>query len=159
VRRGLPEGPSRLKRPYLHGYVHVLTSVTGGIGIYNLVELVADPAADLQLRIRPNTEPVNYKLGFAVQSLLVSLACFLLAASEVLTILVRPLLPFVQKDISRSTVHVIVAGLALGFCGGVGLWTAILEFGFAVVCYLTATVDAWNRIETDSGDLSDPTSE
>jgi hypothetical protein len=77
----------------------------------------------------------------------------------VATILVRPLLRFVQKDISRCAVHVIVAGLALGFSGGVGLWTAMLEFGFAVVCYLTATVDAWNRIETDSGEVSDPTSE
>jgi hypothetical protein len=114
---------------------------------------------DLHLRIPKGPEPVNYKLGFAVQSLLVSLACLLLAANEVFAIFSRPLLPFVQKDISRSTVHVIVAGLSLGFCGGIGLWTAILEFGFAAVCYLTATVDAWNRIETDSGGVSDPTSE
>lgn len=87
---------------------------------------------------------MNYHLGVTVQSALVGLFCIIALAHEIMALTSRTLLPFMKRDMARAITHLLIGCFALGFCGGMGIYASIIEMSFAVVCYITAIVKAWN---------------
>lgn len=118
--------------------------------------MTTDKADELTFSIKISREASNYKMGIAAQSVLIGVFCILGLIQEILALTSHTLLPFMQKEMGRAITHVLVASLSLGFLGGIGIYISIIEIFFALVCYLTATAEAWNPIEIDSGSGYEP---
>lgn len=86
----------------------------------------------------------NYKLGITVQSALIAVFCLLAISHEIMAVCSKTFLPFMEKEMSRAITHILIACFSLGFCGGIGIICSIIELAFALICYITAIIEAWN---------------
>ena len=133
-------------------YVSLLIPVSAFTSFFNFAQMVRNEDVDLSFSWAVSADAANYKIGLAVQSLLVGLFCVIAVFSEVMALSghLDWVLPFMDKEMSRAITHLIIAFMALGFCGGAGMYCAIIEGFFAVMFYLIATVDACNSVEKHS---------
>ena len=141
-------------------YVFFLTPVAGASAVYNFYQMVTRDDVDLTFEVKISTEASNFKLGFAVQSIMVGFFCFLAFISEIVALAGATFFHFMQKEMSRAITHALVSCFSLGFCGGFGIYCAIIEMFFAVVFYITATAEAWNPPEgADTANTYEPSTQ
>ena len=124
--------------------------LTASSAIYNLVQLV-DNKDFLTFSFEFDLNSQNYKLGIIVQCVVIAAFCFFAAIHEIASICNTTLFPFMEKDMGRAAVHIILAGLSLGFCGGYGLIIECIQVFVALLCFCTSTSEAWNPIDIESG--------
>ena len=136
----------------VYTYVCLLIPVIAFTSFFNFLQMVGSEDMDLSFSWDLSSDAVNYKLGIAVQSLLVGLFCTIAVFSEVMALTgnLSMVLPFMEKEMGRAVTHLLVAFLALGFCGGAGMYCAIVEGFFAVMFYLAATAEDCNAVERNS---------
>ena len=147
VRKSLPQTALRAEHARLWAYLFLLIPVAGASAVYNFYQMIMLDNVELTFEIKVSTEASNFKLGFAVQSILIGLFCFFAFISEIVALAGAVFFHFMQKEMSRAITHALVSCFSLGFCGGFGIYCAIIEIFFAVVFYITAMVEAWNPPE------------
>ena len=133
----------------LFAYALFLIPVAGSSAVYNFYQMVTRDDISISFQIEVSSDAVNFRLGLAVQSILIGVFCLLAVISEMMALAGREFLFFMQKEMSRSITHLLVCAFSLGFCGGFGIYCAIIELFFAIVFYIVATVEAWNPPESN----------
>ena len=103
--------------------------LTASSSIYNLVQLVGKEEY-LQFSFTFDETVQNYKLGIIIQCVLLAAFCLFAAIHEIASIFNTTLFKFMEKDMGRAAVHIVVAGLSLGFCGGYGLIVECIQLKF-----------------------------
>ena len=124
--------------------------LTASSSIYNIVQLVGNKDY-LTFSFTFDLNAQNYKLCVIVQCSVLDSFCFFAAIHEIAAIFNTTLFPFMEKDMGRAAVHIIVAGLSLGFCGGYGLIIECIQAFVAFLCFCTSTSESWNPIDLESG--------
>jgi hypothetical protein len=113
--------------------------------------MVNTPGIDLSFRVPIGTEALSYRLGFAVQSVIVGVFSTLGAVHEFFSICFGcSFWPFMSDIMSRAMFHCLFALMSFGFCGGIGFYGSCVSFLFCVICYIAATIEAWNSSDAES---------
>jgi hypothetical protein len=113
--------------------------------------MVKAPDIDLSFRVEISTEAHSYRLGFAVQSIIIGVFSVIGVVHELLDVFFAYVLyPFMNDIMSRALIHNLLALMSLGFCRGLGFYGACISFLVGVICYIAATVEAWNSSDAES---------
>jgi hypothetical protein len=113
--------------------------------------MLHSPDMDLSFKLQVNTEALSYRLGFAVQSVLIGTFAALGAVHEFLQMFSKAgIFPFMSDTMARAVIHAMVSLTSFGFCGGMGFYGACVGLLFGIVCYIAATAEAWDPSDVDS---------
>lgn len=86
----------------------------------------------------------NYKIGIAVQAVMVCICSIISIINEIMIILKKRTLLFLGNDISHAIFEALLCFYSIGFFGSIGFYF-VLSGGIIVILYLfTSFYYAWN---------------
>jgi hypothetical protein len=131
-----------------------LILVTGGLSITNFLLLRRDYESSMTFSFKITIEPLNYSLGFLIQSLVLAILSGVIVLHELFALFWRPVFVILKRNGSRAMLHVIVGCLSVGFCAGIGFFAALYQLIVGGLWYALTALKNWNP-----GDVSSDESE